>query len=388
MSDPVEAFLGQTAIEALRRPTGKAVGLPGAAFTSEAFHALENELLFPRSWTAAGVASDIPHPGDALPVTVAGLPLVLVRGREGEVRAFHNLCRHRGMRLVTEPCRGKTVLRCAWHSWAYGLDGRLMATPNIGGVGVNESPDFDKTQLGLKPVRAGVWLNTVFVNLDGKAPPLEQHVAPYVEYYGAFDLSLLRHSGYTDREFRANWKLCIEGGIEDYHLPWVHSQFFEGVPTWNARSVVDRSMFGTESWFGKSDVDLYGAKRDLPCFPGLNDKERQTGNFMVLFPNAGFAIGPDHAAVTHFMPLGADRTYYRKDYYFIGDAATDPAYAQARETVTKGWLQINDQDQAIVEVLHQNHRTRDRIGVDNRFAGEWEGAVQRFQSLVVETMLA
>ena len=88
------------------------------------------------------------------------------------------------------------------------------------------------------------------------------------------------------------------------------------------------------------------------------------------------------------MPRGADRTYYRKDYYFIGEAATDPAYAEARTTVTKGWLEINDQDQSIVELLHENHRTRDRIGIDNRFAPEWEGAVRRFQTLVVETMAA
>src|SRR5262245_44270395 len=130
MTNSVEAILGQSTIEALKRPAGKAFGLPGAAFTSETFHALENERLFPRSWTAAGVASDIPNAGDALPVTVAGLPLVLVRDRDGQVRAFHNMCRHRGMRLVAEPCSGKSVLRCPWHSWTYALDGRLMATPN------------------------------------------------------------------------------------------------------------------------------------------------------------------------------------------------------------------------------------------------------------------
>jgi phenylpropionate dioxygenase-like ring-hydroxylating dioxygenase large terminal subunit len=388
MSNPVEAILGRAAIEALRRPIGEAVGLPGAAFAGEAFHALENERLFPRTWTVAGVASDIPNPGDAMPTTVAGLPILLLRDREGEVRAFHNVCRHRGMRLLPAPCKGQALLRCPWHSWAYALDGRLMATPNIGGVGVNESPDFDKAALGLKPVRVGVWLNTVFVNLDGKAPSLERHVAPYLEYYAAFDLSLLRHSGHTDREFRANWKLCIEGGIEEYHLPWVHPQFFTDVPNWTGRSVVDRTMIGSESWFDKNDVELYGSKRELPGFPGLNDTQRQTGNFMLLFPNAGLAIGPDHMAITHYVPKGVDRTYYRKDYYFIGEAATAPGYAAARDAVTEGWLEINDQDQGIVETLHENHRTRDRIGVANRFAPEWEGAIHAFQTRVLETVLA
>ena len=89
MNNPVETILGQATIEALKRPAGKAFGLPGAAFTSDAFHTLENERLFPRTWTAAGVASDIPNPGDALPVTVAGLPLVLVRDREAHRRALY-----------------------------------------------------------------------------------------------------------------------------------------------------------------------------------------------------------------------------------------------------------------------------------------------------------
>jgi len=387
MTNPVQELLGKPAIEALKRPIGQAFGLPGAAFTSDAFFDLEKEALFPRTWAVAGVASDIPKPGDAKPVTVSGLPLMLVRDREGQIRAFHNVCRHRGMRLLTEPCKGQTTLRCPWHSWSYALDGRCMATPNIGGVGVNEAKGFEKSELGLKPVRAGVWLNTVFVNLDSKAPPLSEHVAPYEEYYSAFDLSLLRHSGYTDREFKANWKLCIEGGIEDYHLPWVHPQFFEGVPAWHGRAILDRSLVGTESWFGKSDVDLYGAKRELPCFPGLNDDHRQTGNFMVLFPNAGLSIGPDHMAITHYVPKSAGLTYYRKDYYFIGDAATDPAFEEARKTVTSGWLQINDQDQSIVEPLHENHRTRDKIGIDNRFSPEWEGAIRGFQTLVIDTMM-
>ncbi len=139
--------------DAVSRPLGKAVGLPGAAFNDPGFMALENERLFARTWVAAALTSDIPEPGDAVPIEVAGLPLVILRNRDGQVRSFHNICRHRAMTVVAERRSGLKSLRCPWHPWTNGLNGRLVATPNLVGIGKPEAEGFDKSDLGLQPVR-------------------------------------------------------------------------------------------------------------------------------------------------------------------------------------------------------------------------------------------
>lgn len=382
----VEAILGREAIEALFRPAAEARGLPGRAYTDEAFLALENERLFPRTWTAAGVAADIPNPGDALPATVGGLPIVLLRDRAGQVRAFVNICRHRAMKVVTERCSGLQTLNCPWHRWTYDLDGRLIATPNIGGVGQPSADGFDRAELGLKPVHADVWLGTIFVNLDGKAPPLADHVAPFTRHYADYDLTSVRHGGTRDRTVDANWKLFLESGIEDYHLPWIHPQFFTPRTNWSGRTVVDGAMVGTESRI-PGTLETQGDGPRLPRFPA-HEKNRDVGNFMAIFPNAGIAVTPDHVAVSIYQPIRADRTYYRKDLYFIGDAATDPVLEPARQAVYRMWDEINDQDRDFMAPLQANHAARDRTGIANRFSPAWEGAVQRFQQLVVEGLRA
>src|SRR5579859_3142695 len=118
---------------ALARPLAEAEGLPGYYYGGE-FFAVEQRLLFPRGWAAIAVGARIPSTGDMLPVDLAGWPLLLVRQADGGIMAFHNMCRHRALLLVPEPCAGERSIRCPWHAWRYALDGALQATPEIGGA--------------------------------------------------------------------------------------------------------------------------------------------------------------------------------------------------------------------------------------------------------------
>ena len=151
---------------AIDRPTAEARGLPNAAYTSEAYLTFERDQLFAKTWSVVGLACDIPQAGDVKPVALLGIPLVMLRDRSGEVRVFHNVCSHRGLELVAEPCRVAGALRCPYHSWTYDLRGKLIATPGIGGAGQNSCPGFEKARHGLKAVRSAVWLDMVFVNLS------------------------------------------------------------------------------------------------------------------------------------------------------------------------------------------------------------------------------
>jgi choline monooxygenase len=118
---------------ALARPLELAEGLPGYYYGAE-FYEEEQRRLFPRAWCAVAVGNQIPNAGDILPIELAGWQLILVRQPGGGIAAFHNVCRHRALLLVSEPCSGEKSIRCPWHAWRYGLDGTLQATPEIGGA--------------------------------------------------------------------------------------------------------------------------------------------------------------------------------------------------------------------------------------------------------------
>ena len=185
MSLSLQSILGAEALAAFEAPGPVARGLPAAAYTSEAVFQLENERIFADSWVFAGLAHELARPGDVVPVTVAGRPVLLVRDADLEVRAFHNVCRHRCLKLVDEPCNVGPAIQCPYHSWTYRLDGALHLAPYFGGRDPRAVPaGFDRAEHGLVPVRVATWHDWVFVNLNGTAPPIEDFVAPLQRHLG------------------------------------------------------------------------------------------------------------------------------------------------------------------------------------------------------------
>ena len=173
MTPSLRAVIGAEALAAFETPGPVARGLPSTAYTSEAFSALENERIFPDSWVLAGFAHELDRAGDASPVTVAGKPVLLVRDARGQIRAFHNVCRHRCLKLVDKPGNVGKAIRCPYHSWTYGLEGDLRLTPYFGGRDPRATPPgFDRRAHGLAPVRSATWHDWIFVNLSGAAPSM------------------------------------------------------------------------------------------------------------------------------------------------------------------------------------------------------------------------
>ena len=147
-------------------------GLAADAYTSTRYLNRERATVFSQYWVCVGLASDVPNPGDVYPTEVAGMPIALVRDRAGTLRAFHNICSHRGLQLVNKSCNVQGNLRCPYHSWAYKLDGSLKSTPHFGGYHRDAYEGFDREGKGLSAIRCDQWLDLVFVNLSGYAPPL------------------------------------------------------------------------------------------------------------------------------------------------------------------------------------------------------------------------
>jgi choline monooxygenase len=370
-----------TDLSAVRRPVATANGLPNHHYTDSGAFLAEREALLFGGWTGLGVASDVPEPGDARPIELAGAPLLLLRGHDGVARVFQNVCRHRGMILVDAPRRVTGALRCPYHSWCYATDGRLVSTPHVGGPGRNVDPAVDRSALGLIEVRSFVWRDVVFVDLSGKAPAFETAHADVIARWEAFDAPM--HHGGADSTFtltvNCNWKLAVENYCESYHLPWVH-------PGLNSYSrLEDHYHIEAPGRFSGQGTRVYrqltgadGAR--FPDFAGLSSYWDEAAEYIAFYPNVLFGVHRDHAFAIVLRPEGQDRTVEEVHLYYAA-ADTDPAL---RAQNAAQWKLVFEEDIGVVEGMQ---RGRHAPGFDGgRFSPAMDGPTHCFHDWVAERM--
>ena len=400
MTRTVEEILGKKAIAAVRRPVEKAGGLPGAAYTSQEFFDLEQEQFFPRTWMGVGFECDIPNPGDAMPIMVGKLPIILVRNKKREIKAFHNVCRHRATLVLTEPRKGLSTLTCPYHAWAYDLDGKLKAIPYFDGTKNGQNTDLDRSKYGLVPVRCAVWHHWIFVNLDGNAPPIEEHVAPMAKLMEGYDITATRAGHREDWGFDANWKLQNDNW-ETYHHVWVHKGIFNkisddldlktGIPKMD--SVQAENLVTLQSRSGVKRNDFRPGGDLLPLVPDTLGSERR-GSTSIIFPNVTVPLAPNHIASVITDPLAPDRTMAKLGFFFVGEAASATKAKTGREKVLDLWLGksrsvtgrdgIRSQDFGIWEV--QQIARRSPVANEVVFSPVWERNIHYFHNQVLDTL--
>lgn len=341
------------------RPIAEARGLGNRAYCDPAFMTYERDNLLGRTWSCIGVGNDLPNPGDVRPVEFMGLPLLVLRDLDGEIRVFHNVCSHRGVRLVEEPVTVKRTIVCPYHAWSYRLDGTLLGTPHIGGSGKHECEGFDPTCHGLRAVRSAVWFDLVFINLSGDAPAFEHHVAPLAERWRHLDPHAFRHGGADSRwelDLACNWKLAVENHNDAYHLPWVH-------PSLNSYSRFEDhyDVVGDDHFAGQGSI-AYRPQRPegepgLPHLPGIPEEWRQRAEYIALFPNAILGVHADHYWSVWLEPTACDRTLERMNIYYVGDDACGEDFTRVRDAVKTEWLRIWAEDQSIVERMQRGRHS-------------------------------
>ena len=179
-------ILDPNKIEVVKNPIEKAHGLPNECYLNNDYLEFEKEKIFKNNWTMIGVASSVPNPGDAKPFNLLGIPILIVRNKENEVKVFHNVCSHRGFKLVDQECKLKNVIRCPYHSWSYDTDGKLVATPHIGGMNKHDTDKFDKSINGLKEIRSYVWLDLIMINISNNEIPFEKYIKPLSDRWKKF----------------------------------------------------------------------------------------------------------------------------------------------------------------------------------------------------------
>jgi choline monooxygenase len=373
-------MLTKDQIRPLFAKTEDASGLPAFAYTSEAFAEAEYRELFARTWMCAGFAHEIAHPGDVLPRTLAAAPILFARNRAGEIRCFHNICRHRGTLLVPEARSGGQTITCRYHSWTYDLDGNLRATPHWGGFNQPTAEGFDRSCHGLKPVRLARWHDWLFINLDGNAPPFEEYAAPFLSYFDEYDLDEAVWTTSLPFDIHANWKLVAENYLEVLHLPFVHTVLAEVAPFQEHRVVAEGPCLGTVIETG---LPSSWSADDLPRWPGIA-KTAQNAKNMALFPNFKLVIGPDHCCSMIEFPGGARVSHQRWDFYFVGAGGRDDRFNEARDAIVEFYRKTNVEDFETVQAVQAGHMSPAMSGA--RFSGAWEGGVHHFQKLVAEAM--
>ena len=363
-------------------PTAQGSALPNAAYTDSAFFKLEQNSLFKNTWVFAAFAHKLPNVGDLLPVEVAGQPILLAKSNETVIRAFHNVCRHRGAKLVDEWKSKCRTIVCPNHSWSYSLSGELLARPHFfGGDKHDVNPDQCR-ESNLIEIRCETWNDWVFVNLDGNAADFSAHIEPLVNKLDGYDLSALNFGTELEFDIHANWKLAIENFIEPYHVfschPWLNS--FVAMAE-RSPPTFENHILSCGYEFKETDP---ARGEGLPYFPNLPSDKKRRGDWYVLFPNFAFEIFPDQLATFVATPSGPDRCKESIGLYFVGDGANSDQYTKARNVVINNWHDLNNEDIGILERM-QAGRLSD--GFDGGVLSPyWDPVQQHFARLIVESV--
>ena len=342
--------------------------IPFDWYSDPAVLRLERERIFRRVWQYAGRADQVAEPGAFFTCDLAGAPVVVVRDKEERLRAFLNVCRHRGS-LVCEGAGRRETLQCPYHAWTYGLDGSLRAAPRS-----EREPGFDKAELGLVPVSVDAWGPFVFVNPDGAAAPLADTLGELPDLVAASGLELdsLRFLKRSGGEYEASWKVCCENFLECYHCQVAHPGFSKVVDISVDAYLLEQSpTFSTqygpvrETW--KGDFDPRG-----PI---------ERGQFHFLWPNLTLNIMPGHPnlSIGPILPTGPERTARFLDY-FVG------------QDVEQAWIddmlefdeQVGAEDLVLVERVQKGLRGG---GLEHgRLMGESEQLIAQFQGLLLDAL--
>jgi choline monooxygenase len=397
-SSRARAFTREETYAATRRPVALAETLIPEAYTSESFNALEQERVFAAGWVAVGCAAQLREPGDALVVDVAGRSIIVVRNRRGELRGYYNTCRHRGTRLLDEgECRLGRFIRCPYHSWAYELlDGACIGTPLFAG---SEIPDdqrglfdtsdavaFDKADYGLLGVAVESWGPLVFVNLDGKAGPLGDHLGDLPTRSAGYRLDEWEIARTARYEVAANYKLVAENFMEYYHLPWVHPGLVQVSPL-----DAHHRWQGTGMYTGMCtspiahDSEQGGWQSGLPPITGLSESDGVSARFVWLFPNVALNLLPNHLFLIHAVPAGPSRTL-ETTYLLTHPESTAKARSEAAiDKLAAFWDEVNREDIEIVERVQQGLSTTPFPG--GRLCYRFEEPLHRFQNMIIDRMV-
>jgi phenylpropionate dioxygenase-like ring-hydroxylating dioxygenase large terminal subunit len=301
----------QRQVDAAGETAGIGETLPGWTYHNAEFFELEKRHLLLTAWQLVCHVSEVRHPGDFATLEFLGERAFVIRGEDGLLRAFHNVCRHRAAAVV----RGDSgsclnVVRCFYHGWTYGFDGRLKAVPGESGF-----PGLDKARLGLKPLELEVYFGFAFVRFSGGGARLEDSFAPYGREFAAYrsaEMEPLRPCWQV--EISVNWKNLMDNYLEGYHVPVGHPGLFRLFGNAYEVEAKDGTACRAIGWLRDRESVNWSERhyqRLLPKVEHLDEEQQRSWRYYSLLPNLSFDVYPEMLNYFQILPLSATRTRLR-----------------------------------------------------------------------------
>ncbi|HEY1429079.1 MAG TPA: aromatic ring-hydroxylating dioxygenase subunit alpha, partial [Candidatus Tumulicola sp.] len=322
-------------------------------YISPEVFAHEKRVVFGRQWTCVGRDEHIAETGDFMTVTVGDDELIVTRDKDGTVRAFFNVCRHRGTRMC-EAASGRFTgsIQCPYHAWTYGLDGKLIAARNMADV-----PGFDRGDYPLHEAAVARWEGFVFVNLAERPEPFERALAALSGRFDAWEIGELATARTIHYEIACNWKLIFQNYSECYHCPLVHPQLDKLSPSDSGRNDLSEGLV----LGGFSELRTHGASltttghTNRPAIGTVSGDNLDRVYYYTIFPSLLLSLHPDYVMVHYVRPIAIDRTHVTCAWLF--DPATmDACHFDPRDAV-EFWDLTNRQDWHVSELTQQGLRS-------------------------------
>jgi Rieske 2Fe-2S family protein len=366
-------------IAAVRRPFRSATLLPARAYHDEAIWEWEREEWFFGDWVCVGRVEETPEPGSYVLLDYLGESIIVVRGRDDVIRAFYNVCRHRGTAVAEEPCGKAVRFQCPYHAWIYDLDGRLIRARHTEDLG-----DFSLETHGLTPVRCETWGGFVFLCFSDEPEPLAEYMGDWFGHHAGFgrDFSRLRRAARLEYDVAANWKIVAENYSECYHCPGVH-------PLLNKLTPYDlgEDFFPSGPWKGGwmafadgcETMSMDGLRHDRPLLFARDATEARRIYYYILWPNLIISVHPDYVLTHRAWPQNAGRTTVHCDLYV--DAADIGRTGFDIGGAVEFWDRTNREDYHVVEL--QQTGIRSRSWTAGRYSNQ-EASVHAFDIMVMD----
>ena len=323
-------------------PLEEAWTIPAPWYFDPGIAELERSSVFSSTWQVVGRVDQLRDNGQFFTAELAGEPLVVARGEDGQLRAFYNVCRHHAAAVVTEAQGCAKQFRCPYHGWTYGIDGALKGMVEFDGV-----RNFDRAKNGLVPIRVDTWENFVFVNLDGRASPLLKFLGIVTDLVTPLELSKKLH--YFDRRvytLNCNWKVYVDNYLDGgYHVPHAHK---------GLSSVIEYTKYTIEN-FERACLQSSPLVSDSSSETGVAATRQGRAFYLWLYPNFMLNAYEGVMDTNLVLPLGVDRCAVVFDYYFAGTGAA--AEARHKESIAVS-ERVQDEDMAICDAVQRGLGSR------------------------------
>ncbi len=271
-----------------------AMTLPAEWYHAPEIFARERAAIFGREWQLVGDLGALAHPGDYIATEIVGWRVFVIRDRDGALKAFHNVCRHRAAPLLDDGRGHCELLRCRYHGWVYDTAGRLRQLPDFGPI------EFDKADYGLYPIRVECWRGLVFVTLDAEAPPLEGSLGDLVRLALPYPVEQFKFVREETFDIACNWKTYTDNFVEGYHIPGIHA---------GLNAAIDFDKFEAQ---GRDRVVVMAApQRDGSIYGGV---------WLWRYPNMTLSVFPEGMNTSRIMPVDRRRTRLVYNFYFRDDS--------------------------------------------------------------------